>query len=69
MLLIKRTTEKIEIKIRIQGGRHMLSYGYRLKTLLFLLITLLSQTASSIIKPIRLHIHHAELRAVIPRVW
>ena len=47
----------------------MLSYGYRLKTLLFLLITLLSQTASSIIKPIRLHTHHAELRAVIPRVW
>ena len=33
MLLIKRTVEKTEIKIKIQGGRHMLSYGYRLKAL------------------------------------
>ena len=47
----------------------MLSYGYRLMALHFLLITLLSQSASSIIKSIRLHTHHAELRAVIPRVW
>ena len=33
MPLRKRTIEKIEIKIRIQGGRHMLSYGYRMKFL------------------------------------
>ena len=33
MLLIKRTIGKIGIKIRIQGGRYMLSYGYRLKFL------------------------------------
>ncbi len=33
IVLIKKTIEKIEIKIRIQGGRHMLSYGYRLKSL------------------------------------